>query len=118
LNCVRYKNLISNIEELVIGSIRDFTGMRTSVGKAIYETMFYLVWGERARINKEIIFGLERDHNLYQTMAMSYGYNSGQIDYYHRYYIPFLFARRKPRNLFVDFSELSFRQFFRLSEKQ
>jgi len=116
-NSADFINKIDNIKDVIEESILDFKSIKSVVNKSIYEAMFYISWGERAKKNNEIIIGLERDHKIYQTMAITYGYNLYNINYYNSYSIPLLFAKREKRNKFIKFSKLSFRQFFRLSEK-
>ena len=74
--------------------------------------------GQVSTNNKnEVVVGLERDHKLYQTKGFSYGYNLGGVNYEGQYLTPLLFARKKKRNAFIKLSDLSFRQFYRLSER-
>lgn len=117
LNSKTFENEIRNIENLMTDSIKDFLNIKFAYGKAIYEAVFYIIWGERAFKKNEIVIGLERDHNLYQTRAISFGFHLGNATTSNQHNVPVLFAKRKTRNQFLKMSDLSFRQFFRLSEE-
>jgi hypothetical protein len=119
-NLARAKELRPSNPDLpdkVAAAITEFLSIRTSTAKAIYETAFYYAWGERARNGNSAIIGLERDHDLFQTLAIVYGFNKGEIDHYTRHKSPSIFAKRKSHEDPTRLSGLSFRQFWRLSER-
>lgn len=104
---------------LISRSIRKFLNVETTESKAIQETAFYFLWGKAVKKNDQVILGFERDHDLYQTMAISYGYLGDESDV-SKYRVPILYARRVDvaRNDGISFRDISFRQFWRTSEKR
>jgi len=45
--------------------------------KALYETAFYYLWGQRCATRKvEIAIGIDRDHNRFQHVAWEHGYHA------------------------------------------
>lgn len=113
----QYANELPNIAELIEASTADFAKIRTVVSKAIYETVFYCVWGKNARANNEIILGLERDQYLHQSMGIAFGYNQGKLDYHNNHLVPAMYAKRSVGGNTRSVADLSFRQFWRLSEQ-
>jgi hypothetical protein len=107
----------SNRCELIQNSINWFyiTGKLNMVTKSLLETMFYYTWGELAKQEDEIGFGLDRDHDEYQTMSWALGYNGS---YFGGNYIPLLYAKRLASKDEIPggtLNEISFRQFWRFS---
>lgn len=105
---------------LITESIRRFINTDTLESKAVYETVFYFLWGKEARRKKQIIVGFERDHDIYQTMAISKGYLGYKSDNSNnKYGAPLLYARRvdPAYDDGISFRKISFRQFWRLSER-
>jgi len=105
-------------KSLVVNSINKFSEIRTSESKAIYETFFYFLLGKIMRKKNQVMIGFERDHDLFQTMAISRGYLGNKTNT-NKNQVPLLYARR------VNFADnngcalrkISFRQFWRLSER-
>jgi hypothetical protein len=83
----------------------------TSPSKAVLETLFYYEWGKKVRQNGQFAIGLDRDHELFQTLAFSYGHG---IDYALNHHAPLLYARRNNTNRESGIlHQTSFRQFWR-----
>ncbi len=79
--------------------------------KALYETAFYYLWGQRSRANKgEVAIGIDRDHNRFQRVAWGYGYDEDPKEMRS----PLLYARRNPeKDGGVALADYCVRQFWR-----
>jgi hypothetical protein len=78
--------------------------------RALYECIFYYLWGRECGIGSSFGFGLDRDHGEYQVEAWKLGYaNSSTASH------PFLPYARRTETKSADgkVKELSFRQFWR-----
>lgn len=77
--------------------------------KALYETMFYYLWGKETLGENKVSMGFDRDHDTYQSV--SYGlWHNNKIDAMQG--VPILYARRKDIVNTKDIDKLSFRQFW------
>lgn len=102
-----------HIEEATDAFIR----MPTAGGKAIYETAFYEVWGGEVAATGGAILGFERDQHVYQSLGISLGYNQGQLTHCNRHHVPAVYAKRSGILETTALKDLSFRQFWRTSER-
>lgn len=83
-------------------------------GKALYETMFYYMWGRICKLTGGIGIGIDRDHDLFQTQAFNLGYND-LLDYTNG--ASLLYMRRSSReNGLTSLKSMSLRQFWRYSD--
>lgn len=83
-------------------------------GKALYETMFYYLWGRTCKSTGGIGIGIDRDHDLFQTQAFNLGYND-LLDYTNG--ASLLYMRRSSReNGLSNLKSISLRQFWRYSD--
>lgn len=90
-------------------------GRLNLTSKALYETLFYYVWGSIARKENQIGIGLERDHALFQVLSWKLGYCRSFDD---SFAVPLIYARRtKDERIDADLNHISFRQFWRTSGK-
>lgn len=80
--------------------------------KALYETAFYYLWGQRSAKQKvEMAIGIDRDHNHFQHVAWGYGYHA---DAKKREAATLLYARRAPeKDRGSALSDYRLRQFWR-----
>jgi len=111
----KYTNEMSSMAELINGAVNDFSAINTAVSKAIYETVFYGEWGKRTKDRNGVIIGLERDHHLFQTMGIAFGYNDHKLQYNTNQLVPAMYARRNVVDNPANLNDLSFRQFWRIS---
>jgi len=105
-----------DVGAIIESAAERFASIRTVVGKAIYETLFYSVWGQRVRREQEVIMGLEREHNLFQTMGIAHGYHEDELSFRNYHKVPSLYARRNRPEALRSLNDMTFRQFWRLSE--
>lgn len=83
-------------------------------GKALFETMFYYLWGRICKSTGGIGIGIDRDHDLFQTQAFNLGYND-LLDYANG--ASLLYMRRSAReNGLTNLKSISLRQFWRYSD--
>ncbi|MDD2487717.1 MAG: hypothetical protein PHS92_05100 [Candidatus Gracilibacteria bacterium] len=96
-------------EEVVGKAIEMFFNRLTLAGKALYETMFYNVWGKNVKDSNGIGVGFDRDHDIFQTASFTSGYtdsvNSGQL-------VPLMYSKHTGKKSGDSLGEISFRQFW------
>jgi len=86
--------------------------------KSMFETWFYYFISVLAQKDNSIIFGFERDHDLFQVKAINLAYDQKINLNYYTFSCPVLYARRhRPEEDFGSMNTLSFRQFWRISDK-
>jgi hypothetical protein len=76
--------------------------------RSLIDVMFYQSWGELAKEESSIAFGLDRDHECHQVRAFSRGYSGG--------YSPIVYARETFDEKTIEMeglNHLALRQFWR-----
>lgn len=113
-NALRSKESASGFSaELVESVIEKFYEIQCMhpTAKALYETVFYYVWGEHSRSNNTFSIGIDRDHAEFQYNAWNLGFSLGETEFDAS---PLVYARRSTEgkdSLFLK--DFSIRQFWR-----
>ena len=106
------KNLELDVNK-IINSLNETMSI---YGRAVYETLFYYMWGRNAGKSDEIGFGLDTDHEMFQTAAWDIGWKESieQEMNISKKKSPLLYSRKAEDGKEGEFlNNMSFRQFWR-----
>jgi len=100
--------------EAVTSILELFKEKQSAAGRAIFETIFYYLWGKNSALEKGVGIGLDTDHEMFQTAAWDLGWKEANTIEQQINSSPLIYARKsKDKGNEECLARFNLRQFWR-----